>query len=206
MPRPKKTEAEIQEMRQRIVKTALELLEENGIAAISSRGIAERMGIAHMSLFTYFNNQEAILEAVRREIVQRWQTRQAEFIERADHGAEIRGLVAELLDSYDRFALEQPNLFRMAWVLPEKALGDPEENRQNMRRHVETLAHLLAVGMQEGAFVPRDAGTAAAAVLGMIFMPHILFHTGKLVDPDLRDRLIGEMHAAAMLYLQTAEQ
>jgi AcrR family transcriptional regulator len=86
MPRPKKTEAEIQAMQQRIVETALELLEEGGIGAISSRGIAEHMGIAHMSLFTYFDNQEAILEAVRREIVQRWQTRQAEFIERADHG------------------------------------------------------------------------------------------------------------------------
>ena len=97
--------------------------------------------------------------------------------------------MAELLDSYDRFAFEQPNLFRMAWVLPEKVLDNAEENRQNMRRHVETLAHLLAVGMQEDAFVP-----------------HILFHTGRLVDPDLRDRLIGEMHTAAMLYLQTAEQ
>jgi hypothetical protein len=94
----------------------------------------------------------------------------------------------------------------MAWVLPEKALGDPAENRQNMRRHVETLAHLLSVGMKEGTFAQRDAGTAAAAVLGMIFLPHILFHTGKLVDPDLRNRLIGEMHTAAMLYLQTAEQ
>lgn len=206
MPRPKKTEAEIQAMQQRIVETALVLLEEGGSSAISSRGIAERMGIAHMSLFTYFDNQEAILEAVHREIVRRWQTRQAEFIERADRHAEIRGLVNELLDSYDQFALEQPNLFRMAWVLPEKALGNPEENRQNMRRHVETLAHLLSVGMEAGAFVPRDAVTAAAAVLGMIFMPHILFNTGKLVDPALRDRLIGEMHAAAMLYLQNNEQ
>lgn len=53
MPRPKKTDVEIQAMREKILDVALAILDEDGPEAITSRAVAERMKVAHMSLFTY---------------------------------------------------------------------------------------------------------------------------------------------------------
>lgn len=36
----------------------------------------------------------------------------------------------------------------------------------------------------------------------MVNAPYILFHSGKLADPDLRDQMVEEVFAAAMLYLE----
>ena len=61
MPRPKKTHEEKHLMRERILDCANAILQEDGPDAMSSRAIAERMGMAHMSLYTYFVNQRDIL-------------------------------------------------------------------------------------------------------------------------------------------------
>jgi hypothetical protein len=36
----------------------------------------------------------------------------------------------------------------------------------------------------------------------MVNTPFILFHTGKLIDPLLRDRMVDEVLFAAMTYLK----
>jgi Transcriptional regulator len=201
MSRPRKTENEIAEMRERIVDTAEAILEEEGIEALSARRIAERMGVAHMSLFTYFDNQASILEALRKRIVLSWRQQQEEFLERGQ-SEPIVPLVQAFLKTYVQFAVDRPNLFRLAWVMPEKIGGNLDENRLNLRRNVEILAQLLNLGMQDGSFEPRDPFLAASTVLCMVNIPHILYHTGKLVDPALRDAMIAELFSAAMLYLQ----
>ena len=63
MARPQKTDAEIQAVRERILDTALAILQESGPEALTSRAIARRLNVAHMYLFTYFKNKAAILAA-----------------------------------------------------------------------------------------------------------------------------------------------
>ena len=202
MPRPKKTEAEIQSMRERILDTALILLQAEGPQALSSRAIAEQLGVAHMSLFTYFENQAAILSALREREMAVWRARQ-QGIEQRAAAEEISGVVKDMLEFYSIFARENPNLYRLAWVMPEKIGESTQESRQRMQDNVELLARLLQVGMQRGAFAPRPALLAAATVLGMVNMPYILYHSGKLVDPSLRDRMVDEVLGAAMVYLKS---
>ncbi len=77
MPRPKMTPAQLEATREQILDTALAILQESGPEAITSRAIAERMGVAHMSLYTYFENQAAILRALSTRELARW--RKAEY-------------------------------------------------------------------------------------------------------------------------------
>ncbi len=60
------------------------------------------------------------------------------------------------------------------------------------------LANLIKLGMDRGDFAPCEPFLAAATVLGMVNIPHILFHSGKLTDPALRDRMEKEVLFAAM--------
>jgi AcrR family transcriptional regulator len=200
MPRPKKTPAEREATREEILDTTLAILQSEGVEAITSRAIAERMGVAHMSLFTYFANQAAILGGLRDREMARWREKQL-ALERRAQTEDIVGLVREMLEAYVIFAHENPNLFRLVWVMPEMIGTSPLESRERLRANVEHMARLLELGMERGAFVQRDPFLAAAAVLGMVNAPNILFYSGKLVDMVFRNRLVEELLSAAMQYL-----
>jgi AcrR family transcriptional regulator len=201
MPRPKKTAAQLQATREKILDTAYAILQTEGPEAISSRAIAERLGVAHMALFTYFENQAAILRALTEREVAKMRVQQVVIAQRAET-EKLPRVVEDLLRFYITFARENPNAYRLAWVMPEKTGETVEQNRERMRSTVGQLASLLNLGQERGAFERRDPFLAASTVLGMVNMPHILFHTGKMVDPTLRDRIVEEVLYAAMLYLQ----
>jgi AcrR family transcriptional regulator len=201
MPRPKKTDPEIQAMREQILDTAYAILQASGPEALTSRALAERMGMAHMSLFTYFKNQAAIRAALREREMSKWHAQQ-DGIEQRARSEEISKVVQELLELYIDFARENPNLYRLAWVMPEVGFESLEENRQRMQATVGHLAALVKLGMERGTFERRDPFLAAGTILGMVNMPHILFHSGKLADPGMRDRMVDEVLFAAMTYLK----
>lgn len=202
MPRPKKTETEIQTMRAQILDTALAILQESGPEDITSRAIAERMGVAHMSLYTYFENQAAILRALSQREIAKWRSQQQVFDQRSET-EDLVWVVEDLLRFFVAFARENPNLYRMAWVMPEVGGESPAENRQRMQVTVGQLANILQKGMDTGVFTARQPFLAAGTVLAMVNTPYILFHNGKLVDPDLRDQMVEEVIVAAMGYLKT---
>ena len=202
MPRPKKTDTEIQAIREQILDTAYAILQASGPEALTSRAIAERMGMAHMSLFTYFKNQAAILVALR----------EREMSKMARPGGPDRTALPKpkISPGWCRscwsFILtlprENPNLYRLAWVMPEVGFESPEENRQRMQATVGHLAALLKLGMERGTFESARPFLAAGTVLGMVNMPHILFHSGKLVDPVHARPHGKEVLSAAMTYLK----
>lgn len=201
MPRPKKTDAQLQAAREKILDTAYAILQEEGPEAISSRAIAERLGVTHMALFTYFRNQAAIVRALSEREWAKARVQQQLIVQRAGTEQTL-GVVEALLRFFITFARENPNAYRLAWVLPEKGGETLEQNRERMRGTVEQLANMLQLGMARGSFERREPFLAAATVLGMVNMPYILFHTGKLVDPVLRDRMVEATLSAALLYLK----
>jgi AcrR family transcriptional regulator len=201
MPRPKKTPAQLKATREKILDVALSILQESGPEALTSRAIAEDLGVAHMSLFTYFENHAAILRALRERELSKWQAQQQGFEQRATP-ENIVQVVEDVLRDYIDFARENPNLYRLTWVMPELGIESPEENRQRTLNTVGHLAGLLQQGMESGVFENREPFLTAGLVLGMVNMPHILFHSGKLVDPILRDRMVEEVFLAVMGYLK----
>lgn len=52
-----------------IARTALELADEQGIAALTVRGVARRLGVEPMSIYHYFAGKEALLDAVWDEVL-----------------------------------------------------------------------------------------------------------------------------------------
>ena len=90
----------------------------------------------------------------------------------------------------------------MAWVMPKVGGESPAENRQRMQSTIGQLANILQKGMDRGIFTPREPFLAAGTALAMVNTPYILFHSGKLVDPNFRDQMVEEVLAAAMGYLK----
>jgi AcrR family transcriptional regulator len=201
MPRPKKTEAEIQSMRMKIVDTAMDILQENGPDAITSRAIADRLNVAHMSLFTYFKNKAAIMSALRERVASEWQ-KPLDEIEKRSQTEPILPLVQAFLAYFLTFAQENPRMYQMAWVRPEENREVLEHKRELRLEIVNHLARLLNLGMEREELSTRDPYLAASTVLGMANMPYILFHSGKIEDPNFRDGMVKEALLAVELYLK----
>jgi hypothetical protein len=66
----------------------------------------------------------------------------------------------------------------------------------------DPLANLLKIGMERGDFAKRDTLLAATTALGMVNMPFILFHTGRIDNPGFRDQVVEEVFTAALIYLK----
>jgi AcrR family transcriptional regulator len=201
MPRPKKTPDQLASTREKILDVALSILQESGPEALTSRAIAEVLGVAHMSLFTYFKNHAAILRALRERELSKWQEQQQDFEQRATP-ENIVQIVEDVLRHYIDFARENPNLYRLTWVMPELGIESPEENRQRTLNTVGHLAGLLQLGMESGVFENREPLLSAGTALAMVNIPFILFHNGRLADPAMRDRMVEEVFSAAMGYLK----
>ena len=201
MPRPKKTEAEIQATRKKILNATLAILQEFGPEAVTSRAIAERLGMAHMSLFTYFENQAAIWAALREQVISEFQALFNE-IETRSQSENIPSLVKEIWTHLVTFAREKPHLHRLAWIMPEMEGVRLDANRQETRAIIDQVSRLLKLGMEQGIFEERNPQLAAITIMGMINLPFILFHSGKLANPAIRDQMADEMYIAIMLYLE----
>ncbi|HEY3077752.1 MAG TPA: TetR/AcrR family transcriptional regulator [Burkholderiales bacterium] len=88
-------------LRPALLRTAGKLLEDQGAASLALRGLARRAGVSHNAPYRHFPNREALLAALAAEGF-------------AMLGERLRGQPGrEMGEAYVRFALEQPQRFRL---------------------------------------------------------------------------------------------
>jgi AcrR family transcriptional regulator len=201
MTRPKKTEQQLQAMRAQILDAAYAILLEKGAQGLSARAIAEHLGIAHMTLFTYFANQDAILQALSEREMAKIQAQQERFEQRAAK-EDISTVTREALSFYPEFEKKNPQIYHIAWVRIHEGIEDPDQSQLRTQTNIQHLARLIQIGIEQGKFVKRPSFLAAAAVFSMINTPLIFWHSGRIPSSAIRDQLVQEMLEAAMLYLK----
>lgn len=199
MPRPKRTTEEVEQMRGRILHAALGLLHDHGPEALTVRAIAERVGISHMSLYSYFENRADMLAELRRQQRRRVLARRADALEQARAG-DAEGAVRGVLKSYILFARRNPSIYRFlsAQIGGE---GMPEHAQQGLREEMEHLAELMRVGMGGGVFARRDPFLAAMVIAGMVNGPLLMYRLPGVVRPEILRSLEAELVDAAVHYL-----
>ncbi len=99
------------ELRDALMTAALEVLERDGPAALSLRGLARLVGVSPMAPYHHFSDRAALLAAVAAAGFDRLQ--QSKLDTHAKSGDSPKaGLVAGTA-SYVRFVLDHPNLYRL---------------------------------------------------------------------------------------------
>jgi TetR/AcrR family transcriptional regulator, tetracycline repressor protein len=84
----------------RIAEAALALVDADGVDGLSIRKLAQRIGLAPMSVYTYFPDREAVLEAATQLLLAR--------IEVPDEDLDWRETIRRIMRSVRRIALEHP--------------------------------------------------------------------------------------------------
>jgi AcrR family transcriptional regulator len=196
MPRAKRTEKEIEVMRGRILEAALELLQQDGPQGVSIRKIADRIGVSHMLLYSYFENQASILQALRDRGFKEMEAFCTASLRRAENGdalVEVRALLGRFI----QLSHEHPVLFQLAWRRDLSLQADS----QNVRRIMGYLSHLIELCMERGQCVERDPALAAAMAFSIVNGTLLLYHNVAAIGQTAQDRMEAEMIEAAITYL-----
>ena len=207
MPRPKRTRDDIVEMQERILDAALEILKEEGLEGLSTRSIANHVGISHMSLYSYFHNHGELISALRDRQRKALLARRSDALERAENG-DIEEILREVLEGYVSFAHVNPVIFHFLWTASHRRRHSRHERdrlkkgaREGLQDELQLLSDLIQIGIDRGVFANRDPFIAALTVSGMINGSLMMYQLPGRIEKEAQRKLAVEVVEAAMHYL-----
>ena len=134
--------------RAEIVNAAWELAREQGLAGLSLRDVAARIGMRPPSLYWYFDSKNAVFDAMFAEGNRELLSRMASF----DWPTEPRALLREIARAFVEFSAEDPP---RAQLLFQRTIPDFEPSPESYALAVEALeearARLVAAGVADQA-------------------------------------------------------
>jgi AcrR family transcriptional regulator len=181
-------EAQREDVRERIVEAARDIVSEDGLDALSMRALALRIGHSPGTIYLHFQDKDELLRSVMSEGFKRLGVSvDGELAKLAeDEGALAR--YAAMGRGYARFALENTGYFRSMFKMPKVAHveGCPEgahgaaEGPPGSSRHHGV--ELLARAMEQGEAEVGDPARAALVGWGLIHGLTSLYLSGHLQD------------------------
>lgn len=143
---------DIARFQDRLCDVAEPLFAEHGAEAVTIRQLADAVGVSPMTPYRYFKDRDAILAAVRA----RGFDRHAQALEQAyqDNADDLERRAEAIGEAYVRFALENPEAYRLMFDIRQPNEGDYPElvraaqrSRRTMTLHVRDL---MAAGRMRG--------------------------------------------------------
>ncbi len=178
MARPELSPVEVEQFRETAAATALELVEQEGVANLTLRRLAKRLGCSYAKPYSYYRDKQHLIDGVRGrafDLLAGFMTSEMAS-DRSDRRLASRG--------YLRFALENPEAFRVMFELRQDYVS--EETREKQARAWKVCAQpihdAVAAGELEGD-PELIAHVAWAALHGLATLALAnQLHLGKTVE------------------------
>jgi AcrR family transcriptional regulator len=114
-----------QQMMNDILSIAREMMQADGVAALSFNAIARRLGMKPPSLYTYFDSKHAIYDTLFRKGFEAFELKMSEDVVR---GQGIQQFLRSLITCYMTFAIENPDLFQLMFQRPIPGFEPSDES------------------------------------------------------------------------------
>ena len=175
------------EVRQLVLSAAEDILQEEGIDALSIRDLAARTGYSPSALYKHFDSKDEVLaelkETFLRTVLEEMQEAVGTYTDPA------KCLAAELRAFVDQ-GRRQPNHYLQAFCTPAPALTKEAAGTEAWGVLEDTIRR----GIDQGRFAPVDVNEAAFSVWASIhgLMTILACYPSKWEDPEAAiDRHIG---------------
>lgn len=140
-----------------ILAIAREMMQADGVAALSFNAIARRLGMKPPSLYTYFDSKHAIYDTLFRRGFEEFDRRMRQ---RPDHDASLEKNLASALTTYMRFAQENQDLYQLMFQRPVPGFEPSEESMavslRALRASTQEMAQIIAQGEIDTNGIPLD--------------------------------------------------
>jgi AcrR family transcriptional regulator len=170
------------DLRQKVLKASLALIEERGLDRLSMREVARKASVSHQAPYHHFGDREAILAAIATEGFAMLHQELERSLEKI--AVSCNGAIEAVARGYVDFALRHPGYFRVMFrsdavpiakypealknadaafgtlvqVIDKSFVGEPLEMRRNLAYGCWAFAHGLATLLLDGPLT-RRAGT-----------------------------------------------
>lgn len=144
MARPQRSESEVEAFRETAAIAALEMVEEDGVASLTLRRLAKRLGCSYAKPYGYYKDKAHLVDAVRGQAFDRLARFFSEY--QGDHGVPHFGT------AYLRFAFENPEAFRIMFELRQDYVSEATRAAQQRAWEAcsEPVRSLVEAGHLEG--------------------------------------------------------
>ncbi len=177
-------------MRARIIDVAARLLQEQGPAAVTTRGVAEAAGVQAPAIYRLFGDKDGLLEAVAEHVMATYVAAKAAIVRSAsaDEVDPLSDLHSGWQTQID-FGVANPALFRL-FSDPDRVRHSPAA--QSGRRVLESRVHRVAESGRLRVSERRAVELIQAAGIGTI-------QTLLATPPEHRDTDLAESMYEAVL-------
>ena len=194
MPRPLSA-TEISRFRDRLVEAATRHFAAHGLEGLTLRGLAADLGVSPMTPYRYFADKDAILAAMQARAFERF----AAALESAFASARCTtGRAAAVGAAYTRFALREPERYRLIFEVPVKDLrADPVLQAAAARARATMTGYVHELVAADS--VRGDAELIGQAVWALMHGAVMLRLSGNFSSTKACDAVIeGGVHALFM--------
>ena len=151
--------------RERLLRSAREVIEDSGYGAASVAAIAERAGVAAGTLYRHFPSKEELFVDVFRSVCADEERAMQAAAAALPKGASAVDRLEAVLSTFANRALKNP---RLAWALiaePVDQLVDAERSTYR-ERYAGLVGEVLRAAISAGEIPPQNVEFTAAAVVG----------------------------------------
>ncbi len=140
-----------------ILAIAREMMQADGVAALSFNAIARRLGMKPPSLYTYFDSKDAIYDTLFRRGFEEFDR---QMRQRPDRDAAIEKNLASACATYMKFAQENQDLYQLMFQRPVPGFEPSEESMAvslgALRASTQEMAQIIAQGDLNTKGIPLD--------------------------------------------------
>ncbi|MBP3509905.1 TetR/AcrR family transcriptional regulator [Oscillibacter sp.] len=156
--------------KQEILEASLELFSVQGFEATSVSQIAGAVGIRKASLYSHFENKQAILDALVKEVLEQYEAHS--IFAKADQEKDAGDLpmtpdaAVQMIQGQIRYILHDPSISRARKMLVIEQFQNPElaklQTKQNYSDVLQYFTGLIARLIQQGVLAEDDPEIMAA--------------------------------------------
>lgn len=150
--------------RERILAAAFDAVQRGGVDGVSVRSVAAEIGVTPMAVYKHFDDKAALIAAIVWRGFELWET----YMARAHTHASPPAIVWEAAIQYREFAIDEPRLFELMFLVPREETPHVDYSATFTERPVfggivKAAAMLAMEGKLPGS--QRDAVVAVWAMM-----------------------------------------
>lgn len=170
--------------RDEIIRAALELTRESGIAAVTARGLGTRLGSSAKPIFGLFEN----MEEVQREVLKAAEQLYQSYIREAMESREYPPYKASGL-SYIRFAREEKELFKLLFMR-DRTNEKEEDNREQLKPLITLIRENTGLNEEQAYLFHMEMWIYVHGIATMIATSYLEWDM-DFISKTLTDGYIG---------------
>lgn len=173
--------------REEIIKAALDMTRERGIASVTARGLAARLGSSAKPIFGLFRNMEEVCQEVLSAANQRYQ----DYLKEGMAAGKYPPYKASGM-AYIRFAGEEKELFKLLFMRDrseEEKLG-AKEGREEIRPLLTLIQKNTGLGEEEAYLFHLEMWVFVHGIAAMIATSYLEWEM-DFIDKVLTDGYLG---------------